>query len=555
MIYFLGNKDLFSDDINYCTEEQILEYCRFKPKLGLDIETTRKYAINKYKEDIYKPGLDPYMTKICMLQIGDLNNQFVIDVRTHSIEFLKTVLEDESVLKVGHNLKFEGKHILLGYSIFIKNVWDTMICERILYNGEPIKYSLQALAGRYLGILPREELSLFEEEEVEDLEPVEELDDLNFLDYKEKIYIDKSIRTNFINIGSRPFTLDEIKYGVNDIIYPLQIQSIQNKGRLIDGELYNPINGFYTENKFTQVLAKIELRGIKVYQEKWKEVYKKNKQIHTDKIGRLDLWVQKNHPKFATQYDLFNSEPTCSIMWSSPAEVIKFAKYLGICPKEKSKFTGTEEYTVGAKAMFKLLTNENKEKFYKDQEIEFQDKNDTQAFILNFLLSKKYQQLTTTFGLEWLRFIHPITGKVHTNFIQLMNTGRMSSTSPNLQQIPSGKVWREMFISEDNKNLVSTDFSAQEVRIAAEVTKVKNLQDLFIHGHPIFKKDVHSLTATNMFKIITGDPEWICDPSKHKKERNVAKAMIFKILYGKKLKFVRKLLLTKKKKSICRIIK
>jgi DNA polymerase I-like protein with 3'-5' exonuclease and polymerase domains len=108
------------------------------------------------------------------------------------------VLEDESVLKVGHNLKFEGKHILLGYSIFIKNVWDTMICERILYNGEPIKYSLQALAGRYLGILPREELSLFEEEEVEDLEPVEELDDLNFLDYKEKIYIDKSIRTNFI---------------------------------------------------------------------------------------------------------------------------------------------------------------------------------------------------------------------------------------------------------------------------------------------------------------------------------------------------------------------
>jgi hypothetical protein len=48
MIYFLGNKDLFSDDISYCTEEQILEYCKFKPKLGLDIETTRKYAKTEY---------------------------------------------------------------------------------------------------------------------------------------------------------------------------------------------------------------------------------------------------------------------------------------------------------------------------------------------------------------------------------------------------------------------------------------------------------------------------------------------------------------------------
>lgn len=532
MIYFLGNKDLFSNDFNYCVKEQILEYCNSKSVLGFDIETTRKYSKNKYNEDIYQPGLDPYMTKTCMVQIGDLDNQFVIDARTNSPNFLKEILENKNILKIGQNLKFEGKHFLLNHNIHLVNIWDTMICEKILYNGLSLKNSLAALTQRYLDISEKPEYDLFEHNNVEEEEDLE-FDDLDFIDYKEKVWIDKSIRQNFVNIGDRPFTKEEVEYGVNDIIYPIKIWEIQKKGRVLDdGKLYKPDKGFYLENKFTQVLARMELRGITVNVEGWKELYNKNKNTYIEKINRLNNWVVKNHKKFATQLDLFNPEPNCSIDWRSPKEVIKFAKYLDICPKEKSKFTGRMEFTVGAKAMFKLLNNENKDKFYKSQELEFGDKDDTQAFILNFLLSKKYQQLTTTFGIEWLRYVHPITGRVHSSFQQLMNTGRMSSYNPNQQQIPSGKEWRSLFITKPDYNLVSTDFDSQELKIAAEVTNVKSMQDFFIHKDPIFGSDMHSFTATKMFRVIRNQPDLIINKEDHKKERNVAKAMGFKLNYG-----------------------
>ncbi len=72
----------------------------------------------------------------------------------------------------------------------------------------------------------------------------------------------------------------------------------------------------------------------------------------------------------------------------------------------------------------------------------------------------------------------------------------------------------------------------QEARITAELTKVKELVKLFKEGHSLFGKDIHSLTATNMFKIIKADESFICDKKLNKKERNIAKAMLFKILFG-----------------------
>jgi DNA polymerase I-like protein with 3'-5' exonuclease and polymerase domains len=534
MIYFISNKRQLIHEkttVELSTVNECLEYLNTKKIIGLDIETTRKYPKNKYREDIYKPGLDPFVSKICMLQIGDLENQFIIDVRDTDIQFLKPILESESVLKVGHNLKFETKHLLHNHGIFIQNVWDTMICERVLYNGEKLGYSLEALMKRHLGYETLEDKNLFdvitEEEEEDDYFDVFELIDGVT---KEKLYVDKSIRTQFIEIGDTSFTIKQIEYGATDIVTPLQLYNIQKKGRSVDGELYLPSIGFTLENKFVPILGRIELRGITVDIPGWLEMYDQNIKIYTEKKQRLDEWVASYHPKFS-RTDLF-SDRECLIQWTSPKEVVNFAKYLGICPKEKSKFTGKEEYTVGAKAMFKLLTNENKENFYAGKELEFQSGQDTQAFILNFLLLKKYQQLTTTFGKEWLRYVHPITGKVYSNFIQLMNTGRMSSTSINLQQIPNGKEWRKLFISAEGNDLIATDFSAQEVRIAAEVTEVEAMRELFTTGHPIFGTDVHSLTATNMFKIIKNDPSFICDKEKNKKERSVAKAMIFKIIFG-----------------------
>lgn len=528
MIYFIGK------DKKDCTIEFIYNYLINKTVIGVDIETTRKYKKNKYREDIYKPGLDPYVSKICMLQIGDLDNQFIIDVRYNNIDFLKPILESKTILKVGHNLKFETLFLLCNHDILLNYIWDTMICEKILYNGLKQKYSLEYLMKKYLGYINKEEVSLFNENEEEsEYEEYNKYDEVDSIDFKEKLYVDKTIRTQFIEIGDKPFTQEQIKYGAKDIITPLQIYEIQKKGRVVQGSLYLPTMGFQLENSFVQYLAKMSLRGVKVDTEGWKELYKKNKETYVRRKQKLDNWITANYPKYSTNLDLFTNEPICKIDWQSSLHVIKLAKELNFCPKEKSKSTKKFEYTVGAKALFKLLTNENKNNFLKGVETDLIEKDDIQNFILNYLFFKKAQQLTTTFGLDWLRFIHPITGKVHTNFIQLMNTGRMSSTNPNCQQLPNGKEWRKLFITRDSKNkMLATDYKSQEVRVAAEITEVKLMQDLFNVGHPIFKDDVHSLTATSMFRIINNDPEWVCNKEIHSKERGIAKSLLFKILYG-----------------------
>jgi DNA polymerase I-like protein with 3'-5' exonuclease and polymerase domains len=529
MIYFIGNNLFNYNNIENSTTEYCYNYLKDKKVIGLDIETSRKYIKGLYKENIYQPGLDPYVSKIVMLQIGDLENQFVIDTRVISPLFLKDILENNDILKIGHNLKFEGKHIFCNYKIVLNNVWDTMICERILYNGLELSNSLQSLMKRYFNVVSVNDIELFtENEKVE-----EEIDELDLIDYKETVYVDKSVRLQFINIEDTPFTEQQILYGIEDIINPIKIYNIQNQGVVITpDDLYFPKNGFLVENRVTQVLALMELRGLKVDVQGWLDLYEKNKKILTEKTRKLNDWIIKNHPKFGT-WDLFDANGYCRIQWSSSKQVIEFAKYLKFCPKEMSKQTHKMEYSVGAKALFKLLTNENKDNFYSSKEIEFKDENDIQAFILNYLLLKKYEQLTTTFGIDWItKFVHPITGRIHSNHMQIMNTGRLSSTNPNQQQIPNGKEWRKLFIADKDCKLIACDFSAQEVRVLAEVSGVKDLQDFFNNGHPIYGEDFHSFTASKMFSIIRNQPDLVIDKKENKKERNISKGLTFTLAFG-----------------------
>jgi DNA polymerase I-like protein with 3'-5' exonuclease and polymerase domains len=518
MIKVISTLSLF-DEFEQATKEEIVSYCLSKKVIGIDIETTRKYPRNAYSEKKYQAGLDPYLSNIIMLQIGDDEKGFVIDARHCDLSFLKSVLESPDVLKVGHNLKFEGKHLYLK-GLKLVNIWDTMICEKVLYNGMPYKYSLASLVERYFNVKLKNT--------VETYDLFEEVDD-----ELETTYIDKSIRLQFIDWGDKAFTKDQIEYGYDDVLYPLKIYKIQKEGRILqDGTLYNPVKGFELENKITQVLAKMELRGINVDIEGWMQLYEKNKKIYLQYIDKLNKWVIENHPKFRSPPNLFDKNWKCSIQWTSSKQVVEFAKYLNICPKEVSKQTKKLEYTVGAKSMVRLLENENKDRFMSMQDLPLIEKYDYQSFILNYLITKKYEQLISTFGKDWLSFIHPITGKVHTNFVQLMNTGRLSSTSPNIQQIPNGKEWRKLFIAPKGYKLIATDYSAQEVRVAAEVTNCKELQDFFVKEHPIFKDDFHSFTATQMFKVMRKDDSLILNKKDNKKERNIAKGMVFKINYG-----------------------
>lgn len=140
----------------------------------------------------------------------------------------------------------------------------------------------------------------------------------------------------------------------------------------------------------------------------------------------------------------------------------------------------------------------------------------------------KHRQLAKLYStyLEGLRpLINPITRRIHTHFQQTVTiTGRLSSTEPNLQNIPVrteiGKRMREMFVPGEGYDfLMSCDYSQVELRILAHIAQDKLLLDSFAKG-----QDVHARTAAEVFGIALEDvtPEM----------RNRAKAVNFGIVYG-----------------------
>jgi len=86
MIFYIGEN---RQDVNNSNIHECIEYCSKLEVCGLDIETSRKFKKGTYPEDIYKPGLDPYLSNICMIQIGDETKQFVIDARKVDLNPLK----------------------------------------------------------------------------------------------------------------------------------------------------------------------------------------------------------------------------------------------------------------------------------------------------------------------------------------------------------------------------------------------------------------------------------------------------------------------------------
>jgi DNA polymerase-1 len=121
-------------------------------------------------------------------------------------------------------------------------------------------------------------------------------------------------------------------------------------------------------------------------------------------------------------------------------------------------------------------------------------------------------------------YIHPETGRVHTDYsLASTSTGRLSSSEPNLQNIPirteEGRAIRRAFIAEEGHKLVSADYSQIELRVLAHMADIPQLVKAFEEG-----LDIHAMTASEMF----GVPVEGMDPN----VRRRAKAINFGIIYG-----------------------
>ncbi len=137
---------------------------------------------------------------------------------------------------------------------------------------------------------------------------------------------------------------------------------------------------------------------------------------------------------------------------------------------------------------------------------------------------RQLAKLKSTYTDALTAAINPQTGRVHTSYSQAAaSTGRLSSTDPNLQNIPvrteEGRKIRKAFVPKKGHVLISADYSQIELRILAHVAGIDSLKQAFHDG-----QDIHALTASQVF----GEPIEGMDPM----TRRNAKAINFGIIYG-----------------------
>jgi DNA polymerase-1 len=171
----------------------------------------------------------------------------------------------------------------------------------------------------------------------------------------------------------------------------------------------------------------------------------------------------------------------------------------------KAKKTKTGQYATGEDVLSKMA---GKHKIVED--------------ILNF---RELTKLKSTYVDAIPALINPKTGRIHTSYAQAVAvTGRLSSTNPNLQNIPirseRGREIRKAFVPRDpNRILVSADYSQIELRIVAAISGDPNMCDAFKQG-----KDIHTATAAKVYGIEEADVT--------KEMRYKAKSVNFGIIYG-----------------------
>jgi DNA polymerase-1 len=146
------------------------------------------------------------------------------------------------------------------------------------------------------------------------------------------------------------------------------------------------------------------------------------------------------------------------------------------------------------------------------------------AIIEKLLEYREISKLKGTYVDALPALINPHTGRVHTNYNQTgASTGRLSSSDPNLQNIPirteEGRKVRQAFIAPEGTKLLSVDYSQIELRILAHVSQDRTLLDAFAQG-----QDIHAATAAAIYGIPLEQVTY--------EQRNFAKRVNFGLMYG-----------------------
>ena len=486
MIYFVtGQRELFEfPDAKYkcISVEESLKILEPLQVVGLDTETT---------------GTEIWQGKLLTLQLGNKENQVVIDCMTIDVKQYKDYLESDRLFII-HNAKFDLRWLYKEH-IVVRNVYDTYLAEKILFLGFPpgiVSLSLQACCDRYL-----------------------------------HIYLDKTVRGQ-IHAG---MTEEVIVYAANDVVHledimNLQLITINARGQKVALDI---------ENEFVRVLAYIEYCGIKLDPVKWKAKMAKDVERLRIAEQKLNDWVvdyvmKKDDPSLiARNYDThkkgkpakladnvyvvipqpslfseFDTGPQCIINWNSSKQVIRLFEELGFDLLVKDKKTGKMKKSVESKFIELQASKSSIVPLYLEYSAAF--------------------KVVTSFGQNFLDAINPVTQRIHPTFNQMMDTGRLScgsggkgkggktkdddiaeeedenkdtstqanDKSVNVQQLPATEETRAAFVPENGHLLVDCDYGDQEGHV---FTELSNDREWIAFYNDPNQRDGHSFVAKMCF--------------------------------------------------------
>ena len=421
---------------------EICDLFRTKKILSLDTETTSTNAI-----DAELVGLSFSVEE---------NKAFYVPIPSNREEALrivnifKNVYEDETILKIGQNIKYDYE-VLMNYGVRIQGkMFDTMLAHYILQ--PELHHNMDYMAETLLNY--------------------------------QTIHIEELIGPKGKGQKSmRDLPPAEIcAYACEDADITLKLKNILEPQLKAAGaeDLFWDI-----EMPLVPVLADMEMNGVRIDTDSLQETSK----IFTERMNRYEEEI------YQEAGEKFNI--------SSPKQVgdILFDKMKIV---EKAKKTKTGQYVTSEEVLQQLKS-----------------KAPIVEKILNYRGMKK---LLSTYIDALPKLINPRTGHIHTSFNQALTaTGRLSSSDPNLQNIPirteDGKEIRRCFIPEEGCKFFSADYSQIELRIMAHLSEDENMMEAFRSGF-----DIHRATAA---KIWHEDINEVSDS-----QRKKAKQANFGIIYG-----------------------
>ena len=366
------------------------------------------------------------------------------------VEIFRPVYENEQIVKVGQNLKYDLE-VLHNYNITLQGpMWDTMIAHYLIQ--PELRHNMDYMAETYL--------------------------------HYKTIHIDELIGPR--GKGQRSMRdldpKDVYEYACEDADITLQLKNkLEPELKKHDCERL-----FYDiEMPLMPVLAEMEMNGVRIDTESLNETSRQLTQ------RMLDI-EQRIYQLAGQQFNIASPKQVGEILFDKLKIV------------EKAKKTKTGQYVTSEEVLQQL-----------------KNKHEIVADILEHRGLKK---LIGTYIEALPKLVNPRTGHIHTSFNQTITaTGRLSSSDPNLQNIPirgeDGKEIRKAFVPEPDCLFFSADYSQIELRVMAHLSGDEHMIEVFREG-----KDLHAATAANIYKKpideVTRD------------ERTKSKRANFGIIYG-----------------------